>query len=90
VKVFAGLLLVALGFWSAYLLRRGARFRLPTIGEQMDICGPLAEIACRHLPMAAIGPDVVDMTSAVAATNHYVTRAPLITPLHTQTEEDPS
>lgn len=78
--VLGGLFLIALGTISFLARRRERQLRMPTPRQLEDIAQPIARIACRHLPMDALGPDLVDGTEALVAVHGYVLDGPLIEP----------
>jgi hypothetical protein len=78
--VLGGLFLIALGTVSFLARRRERQLRMPTPRQLEDIAQPLARIACRHLPMDALGPDLIDGTEALVAVHGYVLDGPLIEP----------
>lgn len=56
---------------------RGWEIRTPTSEQAEDIVTPLANIACRRLPMDLIGPDLADIGAAAAAVDSYAKAGPL-------------
>lgn len=74
----AGLVISATAIWAA---RRSLLLRQPTPRQLDEICEPLGRISVRWLPMAKLGPDIVDATQAVYATRDYVFDGPMITPI---------
>lgn len=72
-KVFGGLLTIALSTLALVLRRRSVAFRQPDSEQLDDIVSPLARIACRHLPMDAIGPDLGDFALSASAIHSYAT-----------------
>lgn len=78
--VLGGLFLIALGTISFLARRRERQLRMPTPRQLEDIAQPIARIACRHLPMDALGPDLIDGTEALVAIHGYVLDGPLIEP----------
>ncbi len=84
-------LAVLLGVASMLAARAVARrwtLRTPTHEQSRAIADPAARIACRHLPMAALGPDVTDAVEIAAAVSDYATDGPLLTTRATPTLED--
>lgn len=79
-QAFGGLLVLLIaGLGSLLRLTRGLELRSPTPRQRDDVAEPLARIACRHLPMDALGPDLLDATTAAAALHTYALDGPLIT-----------
>jgi hypothetical protein len=78
--VLGGLLLIALGTISFLARRRERQLRMPSPRQLEDIAQPIARIACRHLPMDALGPDLIDGTEALVAIHAYALDGPLIEP----------
>lgn len=80
-KTLGGLLVIAVGIAAAMLARRGRTLRQPRPSQVDDITMPLGRIAARHLPDAAIGPDLADITESAAALHRYLLddAGPLIT-----------
>ena len=72
------MLLIA-GLSALARVTRGLELRTPTPRQRDDVAEPLARIACRHLPMDAVGPDLLDATTAAAALHTYALDGPLIT-----------
>lgn len=77
-KVLGGLLLIAIGTVSFLLRARDKSVRQPTPRQLEDITDPLARIACRHLPLDALGPDLIDGTEALVAIHAYALDGPLV------------
>lgn len=77
-EVLVGLLVLATGGLALLAARRSRTFRQPTPRQATDISEPLARIACRHLPMDAVGPDLADATKAAGALHAYLFDGPLV------------
>ena len=89
VSAFVAVLLLAVFGVAAMPMRATSRtLRRPDSDELDAIAEPLARIACRHLPMDLLGPDMVDLVAAAKATNSYATAGPLIVPRVTTTLEE--
>lgn len=84
--VAGGVLLLA-AFAGRGVRKRGAQLRQPTKRQADDIAEPLTRIACRHLPLAALGPDIPDFAAASAAIDGYLNDGPLIVPIHATSQE---
>ena len=79
--MFGGILVLTVTWLSLAGRRRGVKFRQPTVHQRDDIAEPLARIACRHLPMDALGPDFADATLSAAALHDYLLDGPLRQPI---------
>lgn len=77
--VIGGLLILTIGALGRLANRRGRDVRQPTPAQRDQMARPLARIACRHLPMNALGPDLADAAEAVVAADNWVHDGPLIT-----------
>lgn len=71
-KAIGGLLVILAGALGALLARSGRHLRQPTPRQVDDIAGPLGAIAARHLPTEFLTADLLDVTTAAAATHRYV------------------
>jgi hypothetical protein len=78
-KVVGGLLVLTIATLSILARRRGREVRQATPRQRDDIAQPVARILVRHLPLDALGPDLVDITEAVVATHEYLLDGPLVT-----------
>jgi hypothetical protein len=78
-ETIAGLLIIAAAGLAAVVARGGRRqLRQPTRDQADDLGAPLARIACRHLPMALLSPDLKDVGAFAGALRGYVDDGPLI------------
>lgn len=71
-EILGGLLIAGIGTLGLWLARHGRHLRIPTPDQRDAIAEPVARIACRHLPMARLGPDIADGAIAVFATQDYL------------------
>jgi hypothetical protein len=79
-QAFAGLLVLGARIGDRLVARaKGKALRAPSREQADDIAEPLARIACRHLPMDALSPDLTDAGLAAAAIDAYVHDGDLIT-----------
>ena len=58
-------------------LPRPRELRRPTDEDRAAIAAPLARIARRHVPAAALGPDLLDVIDVAGATSAYIGDGPL-------------
>jgi hypothetical protein len=78
-ETIAGLLIIAVAGLAAVIARGGRRqLRQPTKDQADDLGAPLARIACRHLPMALLSPDLKDLGAFAGALRGYVDDGPLL------------
>lgn len=81
IQEFLGYLILGLIAAAGLTLRsRHKTLRTPDRQQLDAMSRPLARVACRHLPMHLLGPDVLDLTKAARATSDYATAGPLVIP----------
>jgi len=80
-KALGGLFVLLVTAVSLLYRGRGKTVRRPTDRQRDDVAVPLARVACHHLPMDLLNPDLLDGIAAATAVYDYATDGPLIEPI---------